>query len=92
MAKAPTITVGELRDALNGLPDSHLLSFDGGLEFNGLKRWSETEHIVEFCEPQGHLGDAFKARNPHVKVVFIATDGVAWDAAGMIGSIDIAVR
>ena len=92
MSSEPTITVGELREAMSALPDDHLLSFSGGLSFYRLKRWSDKEHIVEFDEPQGDLTDAFKRRNPHVKVVFIDTGHGSWNEDGLVGEINVEVR
>ncbi len=92
MSNNQTMTVGELRGALEGLPDDHLLSFSGDLTFYRLKRWNDNEHVVEFNEAQGDLSPGFKKRNPHVKVAFIGTDFVDWDASGITGSLDIGVR
>jgi hypothetical protein len=92
MSTNQTLTVGELREALEGLPNDHLLSFSGDLTFYRLKRWNENEHIGEFNEAQGDLSPGFKKRNPQVKVVFMGTEGVAWDADGIIGSQDVEVR
>lgn len=87
-----TMTVGELRKQLQGLPDNHRLSFSGGLSFYRMKRWADDEHIIEFNEPEGYLSEGFKKRNPNVKVVFIGTQNTAWDEAGVIGQIDVEVR
>lgn len=92
MSTEQTMTVGDLRAALEGLSDDHLLSFSGGLTFYRLKRWSDNEHIVEFNEAQGDLSPGFKKRNPHVKVVFIGTEAVEWDESGVIGALDVTVR
>lgn len=92
MSTEETMTVGELRAALEGLADDHLLSFSGGLTFYRLKRWSDNEHIVEFNEPEGYLSPAFKKRNPNVKVAFIGTETAEWDENGIVGSLDVEVR
>lgn len=88
-----TYTVGDLRRALQGLSDDTRLSFDGGLTFGRLKRWGDDEMVLLFAEPQGFLDDAFKKRNPGVKVVFMRTDDVQWNASGTVGGpVDVTVR
>ena len=64
------ITVGELRRHLNGLPDDTMVSFEGGLTFSRLKKWSDTEQVLIFNEIQVELSPAFKARNPEIIVAF----------------------
>ncbi len=87
-----TMTVGELRKALEGLDDSDKLSFSGGLSFYRLKRWSDDEFIFEFNEPIGFLSDTFKKNNPDVKVVFIDPNNTDWHEDGVVGEIDVNVR
>ena len=88
-----TFTVGDLKRELQGIDDNTKLSFDGGLTFGRLKRWGEEECVLLFGEPQGFLDDAFKKRNPSVKVVFIRTNDAEWDESGVLsGPIDVSVR
>lgn len=88
-----TFTVGDLRRELQGLSDDTKLSFDGGLSFARLKRWGDDEFVLLFGEAQGFLDEAFKKKNPGVKVVFMRTDDVEWDESGMVGGpIDVSVR
>jgi len=86
------MTVGELKRRLAGLSDDTKISFSGGLEFYRFKNWGDDEVILEFNEPQGYLSDAFKKKNPHVKVVFINTDAAAMEENGIVGRIDVNVR
>lgn len=79
MSDDQKLTVGELRRLLRDLPDDHLLSFSGHLTFYRLKNWNDHEHLIEFNEPQGHLSEEFKKRNPSVKVAFVDTDHPDWD-------------
>lgn len=90
--KYKTITVGELRQELEGLEDSVKISFSGGLSFSGLKRWGDNEFIVEFEEAIGYLPERFEKENPHVKVVFINTEYTDWYESGTVGKTDISVR
>ena len=85
-------TVGDLRAHLDGLDDAAILSFSGRLTFQSLKRWGDSEYVVEFNEQQAYLSDAFKKQNPNVKVAFIETSGVNRDESGFVGgSIDVEV-
>lgn len=64
----------------------------GGLSFYRFKNWGDDAVVLEFNEPQGYLSDAFKKRNPNVKVVFIDDAAADMDESGMVGSLDISVR
>jgi len=86
------MTVGELRQQLEGLSDNTKISFAGGLNFYRFNRVDDDEVFLEFNEPQGFLEDSFKKRNPNVKVVFISDD-VEWDEGGIVGGpVDVCVR
>ncbi|MER8839320.1 hypothetical protein NKH86_11215 [Mesorhizobium sp. M0913] len=50
-----SFTVGDLREAIEGLPDTHELLFDGGLTFSRLKRWGDNSHVVIFRQVQAEL-------------------------------------
>jgi hypothetical protein len=86
------LTVGELKRRLQGLDDNTKVSFAGGLTFFDFKRWSNSEFIIEFNEPEAYLTDEFKQRNPHVQVAFIRSDAVDRDADGIIGHVDVTVE
>ena len=79
-------TVGDLKRELDGLSDDTKLSFAGGLSFFYLKRQSDDACIFEFNEAQARLSDAFKQKNPHVKVAFIDAGTVEWGESGVTGS------
>ena len=72
-------TVGDLRALLDGLDDAAILSFSGRLTFQSLKQWGDSEFVVQFTEQQAYLSEAFKKRNPNVKVAFVETSGVVRD-------------
>lgn len=65
------ITVGDLRNQLNGLDAKMKLSFPGGLTLYRLKQVAIDEVFLEFNESEASLPDEFKTDNPHVKVAFI---------------------
>lgn len=59
MASYPSITVGELRRALEGYPDDYTLDFSG-LDFYRLKQRGDTHVQVEFNQlvyrsPEGRV-------------------------------------
>lgn len=85
------LTVGDLKRQLAGLPDDTKVTFGGGLTFYRFRNGEDTI-FLEFNEPEGYLSDAFKKRNPNVKVTFINTAAADWDEKGVVGSIDINVR
>ena len=86
------LTVGYLRDRLEGLGDDVKLLFPGGLTFYRLKRWGDDEYIIEFNEPQADLSDEFKKRHPNIKVAFIDTSDAERDESGLIsGPIDVTI-
>lgn len=74
-----SITVGELKSYLESIPEDYILEFEGQLEFNRLKIRGKNLVVLEFIEPQAAFSRAFKARNPHVKVAFINSPGLAED-------------
>ena len=65
------ITVGDLRDQLNGLDVNTKLLFPGGLTLYRLKQVASDEVFLEFNESEASLPDEFRKDNPHVKVAFI---------------------
>lgn len=84
------LTVGELKEILEGLSDSDKIYLPGDLTFYRLKRWGDDEFIIEVNEPQAYLSDEFKRKNPQLKVAFISTDNVECDEAGIVGdSVDV---
>lgn len=88
-----TITVGELREHLNGLSDDTKISFAGGLSFYRFKLIADDEVFLEFNEPQAFLEQSFKKKNPNVKVAFIGIDDVAWDEDGITAEpVNVSVR
>lgn len=88
-----TMTVGELRDSLQGLSDDTKISFSGALTFYRIKRVADDEVFLEFNEPQAYLDPSFKKKNPNVKVAFIRIDDAVWDEDEITAApIDINVR
>ena len=86
-------TVGKLRRAIAYLDDDAELEFAGGLSFYRVKQRGENLHVIEFGEATAYLTEAFKRRNPNVKVAFIDTGKVKWNEEGTIGGpIDVEVR
>lgn len=86
------MTVGELRQQLEGLKDSDTLHLPGGLSFYRLKRWSDDEYLLEVNEPQAYLSKEFKQKNPHLKVAFISVEEVEWDEEGIVGGpVDVEI-
>jgi hypothetical protein len=83
-------TVGDLKKALNGIPDNTKLTF-AGLTFYRVKRWADDEVFIEFSEAMGYLTPEFTKRNPHVQVAFISSNAVQWEGNG-VGTVDAAVR
>lgn len=79
-------TVGDLKRELDGLSDDTKLLFAGGLSFFHLKRQGDDACIVEFNEAQARLSDAFKKKNPHVKVAFIDAGNIEWGESGIADS------
>ncbi|GFZ63232.1 hypothetical protein PSE10B_39610 [Pseudomonas amygdali pv. eriobotryae] len=78
-------TVGDMKRKLVGLDDSLELTFSGGLTFYRIKRYGDDEVYIEFDEAVGDLTDAFKKRNPGVKVAFIETSAADWSEDGIVG-------
>jgi hypothetical protein len=86
-------TVGDLKRQLQGYSDDTVITFSGDLTFYRFKRWGDDEVILEFGEPQAFLEDAFKKKNPNVKVAFIKIDDTQWDESGIVGGpINVSVR
>ena len=67
-------TVGDLRRQLEGIPDDHILHFDGGVTFSRLKRWGDTEWVLLFGELQADLMEGFRQENPDILVAFMKRD------------------
>lgn len=86
------LSVGDLKQQLEGLKDSDKITFAGGLSFYRLKRVAGDEVFMEFNEAEGYLSPGFKKRNPTVKVVFLDTAQADWNAKGTIGSMEVTVR
>ncbi len=86
------LNVGELKRQLGNLPDDTQIIFDGNLNFYRVKRWSDTEVIIQFNESQADFTPEFKKRNPNVKVAFISTESTEWDESGIIGSVNVTIR
>ena len=88
-----SITAGELREQLSGLKDSDKIYLPGGLSFYRLNMVADDEFYIEPNEPQAYLSDAFKKRNPQVKVAFIKVDDVGFDESGIVGEpINVEIR
>lgn len=79
------MTVGELRERLDGLKDSDKIYLPGGLSFYRLNMVADDEFHIEPNEPQAYLSEAFKKKNPQVKVAFIKIDDVEFDESGIVG-------
>ncbi|MEN9374376.1 MAG: hypothetical protein RIR79_1928 [Pseudomonadota bacterium] len=79
------ISVGELREQLEGLNDNDKLHFPGQLSFYRLKRVADDEYFIEMNEPQAYLSDDFKKKNPQLKVAFISIENVEGDEEGIVG-------
>lgn len=87
------MTVGDLKQKLEGLSDDTKISIAGNLSIYRFKRVANDEVFMEFNEAPGFLEDSFKKRNPNVQVVFIRTDNVEWDESGIVGGpVDVTVR
>lgn len=56
MRNTDSITVGELLNELSKLPPETKISFEGGLTYNQLKRWSDDEFVILFGEVQAADG------------------------------------
>ncbi len=78
------ITVGELREQLEGLDDSDKIHLPGNLSFYRIKRCADDEFFIEVNEPFAYLSDKFKKKNPQLKVAFIDTSGTSWDESGIV--------
>ena len=86
-------TVGDLRSQLAYCKNDDKLTFSGGLTFYRVKNYADDEVNIEFNEPQAHLEESFKKRNPHIQVAFIRTDNIEWNEEGTRGGpIDVSAR
>ena len=87
------MTVGELKERLQGLSNDTKISFAGGLTFYRFKVVADDEVFLEFNEPQAYLEPSFKKNNPNVKVAFIGIDDIACDENGIASEpVDVTVR
>lgn len=82
-------TVGDLKRQLQAFDDDDVIEFQGGLTFNRLKVRGPELVVLEFCEPQAMLDDAFKRKNPHVQTVFIKDSGP--ENGEMVWPVDISI-
>lgn len=82
-------TVGDLKRRLQAFDDDDLLEFQGGLTFNRLKGRGPELVVLEFCEPQAMLDEAFRRKNPHVQTVFIKDSGP--EDGEMVWPVDISI-
>jgi hypothetical protein len=65
-----TITVGDLRRDIQGLPDDIKLYLEGGLTFSRLKRWADDEFIICFNEVLAELSPSFRKKHPEILSAF----------------------
>lgn len=72
-----SFTVGELRRELDGLPDDHVIEFEGGLSFSRLKRCDDNAWVVCF---QQNILPLSEKTSKIVQVAFapaVQPDGIA---------------
>ena len=79
------MTVGELREILEGLKDTDKIYLPGGLSFYRLNMVADDEFYIEPNEPQAYLSDTFKKKNPQIKVAYIKIDDIEFDESGIVG-------
>lgn len=77
------MTAGDLRAALEGIPDNFEVSFEGGLTFARLKRWGDEEFVICWSEIQAELSPTFKKKHPEVIAAFARFD----DFGGVVESL-----
>lgn len=87
------LTVGDLRRALEGYDKDDEVTFEGGLTFYRIKKRGTHHVVIEFNEPQACLTDAFKKKNPRVKVVYLDASAIQWNKEGTLSApMDTTVR
>lgn len=64
-----TITAGDLRKRLQGIPDDTVVQFDGGLTFGDLRRYDD-EYVIHFGEMEAELSPVFRRKHPSIIAAF----------------------
>jgi hypothetical protein len=72
-----SITAGDLRRQLEGLPEDTEIIFQGGMTFYRTKWRGENTVQIEFNEVQVPMSKVFRRKYPDVFVAFCRVDGPA---------------